>query len=268
MRNRGWSAPTLAAFALTMAVSAASAAKTPPSSVISSVDLAEAFATRSDWRFTATQGPPVEGLMGDPAPGQIQLCLSTSASGPCDSALQGALRTGLADDIFADAHYLSAVKILQPRGSSNPPILWVQAASLYSGDGDQVITTQVLAYHRAKDSFTRVYQHVTGHNNNQDVRFIESGPLRGNIVSVEPTEKAPYGFWVSVNAFAPGAPYKQVLRYRSATHYGDGNPLAVIDSEMANIEQHLGLWKPGAPLPLPAGPCPKPQLKGGELWCR
>jgi hypothetical protein len=266
MRYRAWFGPAFAALALATTVSAA--ATPPAASVISSVDFAKPFATRSEWRFTATQGPPVQGVMDDPAPGSIQLCLRANASGPCDPALQGALRTGQADDLFADAHYLKAVNILQPRGPKNPPILWVQASSLYSGDGDQVISTQVLGYDRAKDRFTRLYENVTGHNNNQDVRYIAVGPLKGDIVSVEPTDKAPYEFWVSVNAFTPGAPYKQVLRYRSATHYGDGNPLAVIDSEMPNIEQHLGLWKPGAPLPLPAGPCPKPHLIGLELWCR
>jgi len=266
MRKPDWPARAFAVLATAAAVLATAAA--PTASVISSVDLAKPFTTRSDWRFTATQGPPVEGVMEDQAPGKIQLCLHASPADPCDPALLGVLRTGQADDVFADAHYLNAVSILRPRGAAAPPLLWVQAASLYSGDGDQVITTQVLAYDRTKDSFTRIYENVTGHNNNQEVRFIAAGPLRGDIISVEPTDNAPYGFWVTVNAFTPGAPYKQVLRYRSATHYGDGNPLAVIDSEMPNIEQHLGLWKPGAPLPLPAGPCPKPHLIGLEFWCR
>jgi hypothetical protein len=268
MRNRPWSvSATLAALALATAVSAAP----PAPATISSIDLAKPFATRSPWRFTATQGPPVEdplGLAGDTVPGRIQLCLRATASSPCDPQLLGALRAGQEDDVFADPHYLNEAKIVRTRGATAQPLLLVQAASVYSGDSDQVITTQVLAYDRAKDSFTRIYEHVTGHNNNQEVRYIETGPLTGDIISVEPTDKAPYEFWVEVNAFTPGAPYKQVLRYRSATHYGDGNPLAVIDSEMPNVEQHLGLWKPGAPLPLPAGPCPKPQLKGGELWCR
>lgn len=69
-----------------------------------------------------------------------------------------------------------------------------------------------------------------------------------------------------VNAPADGG-FKQVLRYRSATRYGDGNPLAVIDSEMPNMAQRLGLWNPGALLPLPAGACPSPHLVGLALWC-
>ena len=54
---------------------------------------------------------------------------------------------------------------------------------------------------------------------------------------------------------------------RSATHYSDNNPLAVIDSEMPNIEQRLGYWKSGVALPLPSGACPRPRLIRMELWC-
>ncbi len=46
-------------------------------------------------------------------------------------------------------------------------------------------------------------------------------------------------------------PYSRIPRYRSATLYNDGNPLAVVDSEMPNIGERLGLRRPGAPLPAP-----------------
>ncbi len=66
--------------------------------------------------------------------------------------------------------------------------------------------------------------------------------------------------------------YRPVLRYRSATIYGDGNPLAVIDSEMPGIEQRLGVWRPGRPVPTPktgrgGKTCLRPALKRGELRC-
>ena len=76
----------------------------------------------------------------------------------------------------------------------------------------------------------------------------------------------PYGYWIVVNSLTPAGNYRQVLRYRSATLYNDGNPLAVIDSEMPNIERRLGLWAPGQPLPTPAR-CAKPRLVKLELWC-
>jgi hypothetical protein len=117
------------------------------------------------------------------------------------------------------------------------------------------------------DQFTRIYGRTTGRNNNQDVRFMSSGPLAGGVISAEPTKNSPYAFWITVNRLTPGYTYEQVLRYRSATRYNDGNSLAVIDSEMPNIQRRLGLWKDGSPLPLPARACRKPRLVKMELWC-
>jgi hypothetical protein len=137
---------------------------------------------------------------------------------------------------------------------------------MYAGDGDQLVVTQLLAYDAQDDRFERIYAHMTGTNNNEEVRFVSGGPLRGDVISAEPTRGEPFAYWIDVNRFAPPHTYRTALRFRSATRYGDGNRLAVIDSEMPNIERRLGLWRPGLPLPLPQG-CPKPQLKRGALWC-
>lgn len=40
--------------------------------------------------------------------------------------------------------------------------------------------------------------------------------------------------------------YHQIMRYRSARRYADGNPLAVIDSEMPGLWQRLGLMRAGS----------------------
>ena len=255
-----------------MAAAAPATGRAAPSApaAIAAIDLAGPFDTRSPWRFTATQGPAAAdpaSLPGDEAPGAVTLCLRSGASGPCDPQLQTPLRAPASnDDLFVTPHYLGRADVAP--GAAGRPLLLVQTASLHSGDGDQLVLTQALAYERAADRFVRVYSHLTGRNNNQEVRFIETGALKGDIISAEPTENAPYGFWISVNVLTSAPAYKEVLRYRSATRYGDGNPLAVIDSEMANIEQRLGLWRPGAPPPLPAGACPKPHLVRMELWCR
>jgi hypothetical protein len=256
---------------LAMAIAAPGPIQAEPSAqtVIASLDLTAPFAARSEWRFVASQGPPIgdpAGLPGDRAPGEITLCLRGGASGGCDPQLRSALRPPTGDDSYAQAHDLKTARIVH--GRAGRPLLFVQTASVASGDGDQLVLTQALAYDRGADRFVRVFDHLTGKNNDQEVRFVETGPLKGDIIVAEPTQNAPFGFWISVNALAPGSSYRQVLRFRSATRYGDNNPLAVIDSDMPNIEQHLGLWRPGAPLPLPAGPCPAPHLVHMELWCR
>ncbi len=162
---------------------------------------------------------------------------------------------------------MEAAKLVYPAGRSAPPLLMIVTASMHAGDGGQVVVTQLLNYDRVKDAFQRVYTHETGTNNNEEVRFITSGPLEGAVISAEPTENAPYGYWIEVDRLTAQHTYRPVLKYRSATRYGDGNPLAVIDSELPNIEHRLGLWNSGSPPPLPAKRCPKPHLKDGALWC-
>jgi hypothetical protein len=251
-----------------MSASAGDAVSRHPTE-IASIDLSKAFGTRSPWRFTATQGPPVADSVsiGDPATGDILVCISKGVGGPCDASLASVLRPPSLNDEFSTPRYLKALQIVHLRSPAKQALFLVQMASQYSGDSDQIIRTQVLAYRRDSDRFVRVYDFTTGRNNNQEVRYIRSGRLIGDIVPVEPTEHAPYGFWVTVNGLAPDYTYRALLHYRSATHYGDGNPLAVIDSEMPNIEQRLGLWHAGSPLPLPGSPCPKPRLLHMELWC-
>jgi hypothetical protein len=67
------------------------------------------------------------------------------------------------------------------------------------------------------------------------------------------------------------AHYAQTLRYRSKTHYNDGNRLSVVDSDMPEILRRLGLLKPGDPLPIPFSKpdeCTKLTLIKGEEWCQ
>ena len=245
------------------------AATAPAPTRLLDLDLTRAFQTRSPWRFTADQGSPVADPIGeeDSVPGPVRLCLRHAGSPICDPTLSNDMRKSGPRDDFSDAHALLDAKVVHPRGPTGGALLIVKTGSVRSGDGDQLVLVQALAYRRDQDRFERVYRLATGRNNNQDIRYVDAGPLRGDIISVEPTENAPFGFWVRVDALTPAYTYRQVLRYRSATHYNDGDALAVIDSEMPNIQRRLGVWRPGMPLPLPVKRCPKPHLIAMQLWC-
>ena len=238
------------------------------------IKLAKAFHARSAWRFVVTEGSPVKDFGGNDAPGALTLCLHKGLSGPCVSEpVTLPLRTITSDDPIAwEPHYLISAKVVYPRRSDAAPFLLIVTGSLNSGDGDQIVSTQLVTYDIGHDAFRRVYGKSTGHNNNQEIRFVTDGPLRGSVITAEPQEHLPYGYWIEVNQLTHAGAYHQVLRYRSATLYNDGNPLAVIDSEMPNIEGRLGLWKPGEPLPAPrldgkGKPCINPTLRHSELWC-
>lgn len=98
-------------------VTALADAVPPTGSVIASIDLARAFGTRSGWRLTATQGPPLADAprTGDEAPGAITLCLR-KALDPCDPQLQEKLPLA-ADAYFAERHYLDKADIVHPPGA-------------------------------------------------------------------------------------------------------------------------------------------------------
>lgn len=248
----------------------ASAMATPiaasPGKTIVSLDLSKPFETRSPWRLLASQEQSVSDTpSGDTEDGVITLCLSKDVGRTCQSRLDTLLLPhGAPKDDFVQVHYIGTPAVVHP--ADGVVLLRLTVGSLHSGDGDQRLATVLLGYNRERDEFFPAYQFFVGHNNNQEIRYIPAGPLRGAVISVEPTPNAPFGYWVTVSKLA-GAAYREVLRYRSATRYGDNNALAVIDAEMPNIEQRLGFWRPGQPLPLPPKGCARPHLVKGALWC-
>ena len=143
MVAQNWMARAVAASVVALALTTVGAAQSSTWSVISNIDLSTPFSTREAWHFIATQGPRVAGddtASGSEEPGRIQLCLRASLSAPCDPQLLNALRVASsANDFFTQPHYLNAVRIVYPRGSADQPVLFVQTASMYSGDSDQII---------------------------------------------------------------------------------------------------------------------------------
>ena len=254
-----------------MAQDSAVSAASHPIPQAAELNLAGPFHARSAWRLVVTEGAPVKDPGGNDAPGALTLCLRKDAAGSCISGpVTLPLRATTSSDAIAwEPHYLITDKAVYPAGPKAAPLLLIVTGSLISGDGNQLVSTQLVSYDVRRDIFRRVYGRSTWHNNNQEIRFVSGGPLQGSVISAEPQEHSPYGYWIVVNKRSSEGAYHQVLRYRSATLYNDGNSLAVIDSEMPNIERRLGLWKPGEPIPTPSGKvCSKPVLRHTELWCR
>ena len=254
---------------LALAGAAATGSAASPMKVIATMDLSKLFATRSPWRFTAMQGPDTNDTPSAEGtePGAIRLCISKDGGRSCRPRLDTLLIVpgGDANDTFSQPHYLGTPTLVHP--ANGVTLLRIAADSLHAGNGDQLHGTALLRYDRPADAFVPVYEHFVGHNNNQELRYVDAGSLRGAVIVAEPTENAPFGYWITVSRFI-GTGYKQALRYRSATRYGDNNPLAVIDAEMPNIFGHLGLWRSGRPLPVPAQGCARPHMVKGALWCR
>lgn len=236
--------------------------------LLTSIALSAPFGAHPGWQLKVTQDGTVADPFGEPSdtvPGAIRLCLSSDNGRTCRPGLDRMLTSSGPGDLFTQPHFLNDARIVQP--TPGRALLLIQVASLHGGNGDQRVATIALRYDRARDRFVPAYARQTRRNNNQEIRYVAAGPLRGAIIAAEPTDDAPFGFWMTVDRPDPTNAYRQVLRYRSATRYGDGNALAVIDSEMPEIQRRLALWHPGSPLPLPAGGCTHPRLIAHALWC-
>jgi hypothetical protein len=236
------------------------------SDVIEHLDLTRPFETLAHWTFVAAilPGSHPDGASEEPNKGgPLARCFVDELRPLC------AYATPSSDlSWYSTPLQLYLAKVVFSGADNTRPLLFLKTGSASSGDGSHAIFSELFTYNRTRNEFQSVFTNSTGSNNNQETRFIERGPLRGDVIVAEPTASAPFGYWISVYVWTRKDKYTQgAARYRSATRYEDGNRLAVIDSEMPEIMRRMGLWKVGDPLPAPTG-CDRPVLRHGEEWCQ
>jgi hypothetical protein len=235
--------------------------------VISHIDLTEPFATITQWTFVVVQDggqPPTE--LEDHGP--IFLCLVKATVPDCSLGLYELLKNETGDE---EPFHLFADKVVYAGQNKSDPLPFVKVCGVAGGNGNCRVATALYRYDRKADRFIRVFLNLTGRNNNEDARFVESGPLKGDVIVDNPTDNAPYTYWIEVYRAGESGEYEKILRYRSLTQYSDGNPLAVADSEMPEILHRFGLWQSGDPLPAPAHlpkGCHTLFMRRGEEWCK
>lgn len=240
--------------------------------VVYDLDLSGPFATRDQWTFVVGSVPAsrVDAFLQPVDGGALAVCLVEKLTPKCKYSVPR--KASSLSWFSTSVDFYSAVVVhAGPNGMC--PLLLVKTGAASGGDGGHAIYTQLFMYERTRNQFALAFDNSVGSNNNQDTRFVEHGPLRGDIIVAEPTRAAPFGYWISVYPWRSEHPYSHLaLRYRSSTRYGDGNPLSVIDSEMPNILTRLGKWKRGDPLPVPShlpSRCTQDLfLRNGEEWCR
>ena len=238
--------------------------------VAAHVDLIGPFGTQSQWTLVVAKQPDEEGRAG-PLEGAVSVCFVKGAEADCSDALFLAHFKKLGITLLDGErpfHELHEARVV--RADASTPLLSLKACTAQSFNSDCAVSTFLYAYDARHDRFRPVFSNMTGRNNNQETRFIESGPLQGAVVVATPTYKAPFVYELDVYRPAADGQYRRVLRHRGRTVYGDGNPLPVIDSEMPALLGRFGHWKAGDALPvppvLPAG-CTRLYLRKGVEWC-
>ncbi len=246
------------------------------SKVITHLDLTEPFQTKPRWSLVVAKQPDDQSSDrngGDAPRGLASICFLRNGQPDCSPELflrkYRDQRLGF-ETSPGPFYEISASDIVFSAPGNTLPLLRIKTCTIGGATGNCGVSTFLINYDRNADKFFTVFFKQVGRNNNEEVRFVEQGPLLGSVIVTYPTSNAPFGYYVEVYQRPSGGQYAEVLRYRSNTRYGDGNPLAVIDSEMPETLRRLGLWKPGDPLPVPPKMprgCNRLVLRKGVEWC-
>lgn len=254
------------------AMAALSSRDGKPSKVVAHVDLTSPFRSRSQW--TLVVGQQEESCSdGECDPGPVSICFVQRDHADCSETwiLEKYKEDGITpfrDERPVYEFHTGAIVYAGP--GKTRPLLLLKTCTMYGANGNCGVGTFLFDYDRSKDALRPVFANTTGRNNNQETRFIASGPLLGDVVVADPTMNAPFGYWMDVYQRRAGGDYARTLRYRSATRYNDGNRLAVIDAEMREIMRRMGVWKAGSALPKPArmpSECTRLLVRKGVVWC-
>jgi len=246
------------------------------SRIIAHLDLTQPFQTKSQWTLVIAKQPDAESQVTDGAGspiGAISLCFVENTQPDCSekdflarfpsAQVHNPSRMRPFYEIFAsDVVYAGAGKTL--------PLLRIKTCSNFGFNGDCGVSLYLFDYDRKAEKFWASFFNCMGRNNNQEARFVESGPLLGNVVVAYPTRNAPFTYFVEVHERKADGNYARALRYRGNTRYGDGNRLAVIDSEMPETLKRLGHWNAANALPVPPRMprgCTGLVMRKDVLWC-
>jgi hypothetical protein len=246
------------------------------SKVITHLDLTQPFQTKSQWSLVAAKQPDEESGAQDGAGnrrGAISLCFVENGEPDCSEEMFLAKYREEKTDFDSGPgpfYELFASDVVFAGPGRTLPLLRIKSCTMSGANGNCGVSTFLFAYDRTAERFRVVFFNMIGRNNNQEARLVEKGPLLGSEIVAYPTNDAPFTYFVEVYKRISDSEYSRVLRYRGNTRYNDGNPLAVIDSEMPETLRRLGLWKTGDPLPVPPRMprgCTRLVMRKGVEWC-
>jgi hypothetical protein len=246
------------------------------SKVIKHLELTQTFRTKSRWILVVAKQPDEESSVkdgGDNPIGAVSLCFVENDEPDCSEEMFLAkYREAKVSFVSGEPafHELIASDVVFSGPGRTLPLLNIKSCTNRGANGNCGVSTFLFAYDRKADRFRVIFFNMTARNNNEETRVVENGPLLGSVIVAYPTSDAPFTYFVEIYKRTSGSEYSRALRYRGHTGYGDGNPLAVIDSEMPETLRRLGLWKTGDAMPVPPrmpGGCTRLVMRRGVEWC-
>jgi len=155
--------------------------------VIDYLDLTQPFATTSPWALVVVRDaipPPADlAMMGNASP--LAVCFVKALIPICSEA-----RGHTGDSWFDMTNGLDAAGVVFAGPDQTQPLLMLRTLSAHGLNGNASIGTKLFEYDRKTNGFRQAFANVNGGtNNNAATRFVEQGPLRGDvIVTTRPTK--------------------------------------------------------------------------------
>jgi hypothetical protein len=251
--------------------------------ILAQIDLTTPFATTSPWAVVVAKANQPDAAMlrweggtdDSDNGGPVSICFVKNAVPDCsEHAITEEIRARFPDTEQIQAlrpfYEFFGARVVYAAPDKTHPLLLLSACSLHGVNGNCSISTLIYRYDRTADRFDIAFFDGVPRNTNGVIRFVTSGALQGAVIVAYPTGNAPYTYWVEVYKQDAAGRYRQALRYRGKTGYGDHNPLNVAESEMPEILRRFGDWKPGDPPPAPEQmpeSCKRVFMRGGLEWC-
>jgi len=157
------------------------------------------------------------------------------------------------DDLGFNNNLLSLEPFATARFLSQPVII-AKANGMggtgFMAPGQAVTTTMIWTFDPLQGQFVLAFENTSNPNNNEETRFIENGPMAGDVVVATELaqkgairlNKSPFAYGIAVYRFSSASQrFMQILTFAGHSVYDDGDPRAVIDSDMPDTLRLLGL---------------------------
>ena len=150
--------------------------------IIEYLDFTKSFATTAPWALVVARDakpPPGDlAMMGNGSP--IVICFVKTLTPRCGEARGHAAENGF--DMTNGL--IDGVVVFAGPGRTRP-LLMLQTSYAHGLNGNANIGTKLFEYDRKTDGFRQVFVNITGgSNNNAAARFVEHGPLQGDVIEL------------------------------------------------------------------------------------